>query len=112
MTIPRWGARVGGVRETRAFLESTMPTFSSYQHMLGNTVLEFDGDEAGARTICFNPMVLGGGDSQTQVFFCGLWYRDRLVRTPRGWRIKDRYEERSYIHNMPPELTGGSLTTA
>jgi len=30
------------------------------------------------------------------VFLCGLWYRDEFVRTPQGWRIQHRYEERSY----------------
>jgi hypothetical protein len=39
---------------------------------------------------------------------CGLWYRDVLVRGRAGWRIRDRYEERSYIYNMPPDLRGGT----
>jgi SnoaL-like domain len=102
------GGPRGGVKETRAFLESVMPTFASYQHMLGNTVLEFDGDRARARTICYNPMVLDRGEGENHVFLCGLWYRDLLVSTPEGWRIKDRYEERSYIYNMPSELAGGA----
>jgi ketosteroid isomerase-like protein len=101
------GGPRGGVKATRQFLESVMPTFSSFQHMLGNTVLELDGDRAKARTICYNPMVLDRGENTTHVFICGLWYRDILVRTADGWRIQDRYEERSYIHNMPPELAGG-----
>jgi SnoaL-like domain len=101
------GGPRGSVKETRAFLESTMPMFSSTQHMLGNTVLEFDGDEARARTICHNPMVLDR-EGKPHLFVCGLWYRDLLVRTPDGWRIKDRYEERSYIDNLPPGLPGGS----
>lgn len=100
------GGPRGGVKETRAFLESAMPMFSSFQHMLGNTVLEFEGDTARSRTICFNPMVLPVGEVEPHVFFCGLWYRDQLVRTPDGWRIKDRYEERSYMYNSPPGLPG------
>jgi 3-phenylpropionate/cinnamic acid dioxygenase small subunit len=97
------GGPRGGVKETRAFLESVMPTtFSSYQHMIGNTVLEIEGDTARARSILFNPMVMSG--DEPTVFFVGLWYRDELVRTSDGWRIKDRYEERSYTYNMPPGL--------
>jgi hypothetical protein len=76
--------------------------------MIANTVLELDGDTARARTICHNPMVLDRGEGQTHVFFCGLWYRDVLVRTPQGWRIKDRYEERSYFHNAPPDVTAAA----
>jgi 3-phenylpropionate/cinnamic acid dioxygenase small subunit len=101
------GGPRGSVKETRAFLESTMPMFSSTQHMLGNTVLELDGDEARARTICHNPMVLDR-EGKPHIFVCGLWYRDVLVRTSDGWRIKDRYEERSFIDNLPPGLPGGS----
>src|SRR6516162_10242085 len=52
------GGPRGNVKETRAFLESAMPMFSTTQHMVGNTVLEFDGDQCRARTICHNPMVL------------------------------------------------------
>jgi hypothetical protein len=100
------GGPRGGVKDTRAFLESAMPMFSSFQHMIGNTVLEFDGaDSARSRSICFNPMVFPRGEGgEPQVFFCGLWYRDLLVRTDAGWRIKDRYEERSYMHNTPSEI--------
>lgn len=102
------GGPRGGVKETRAFLESAMPMFSSFQHMIANTVLELDGDTARARTICHNPMVLDRGEGQTHVFFCGLWYRDVLVRTPEGWRIKDRYEERAYFHNAPPDVAAAT----
>ena len=28
---------------------------------------------------------------------CGLWYVDKLVRTPDGWRIKERVEEKVYM---------------
>ena len=98
------GGPRGGVGATRAFLESAMPRFVSYQHLVSNTVIDVDGDRARARTICFNPMVLPQGEDEPHVFFCGLWYRDQLVRTDVGWRIADRYEERSYIYNSPAEV--------
>ena len=46
-------------------------------------------------------MVMPLGDEKVQVFYCGLWYVDELVRTDAGWRIKSRVEEKSYVHNMP-----------
>jgi len=100
------GGPRGGVGETLRFLQEAMPGFLSYQHLVGNTVLDIDGDAATARTICHNPMVLDRGEGRTHVFFCGLWYRDTLVRTARGWRIRERYEERSYVHNFPDDLAG------
>jgi ketosteroid isomerase-like protein len=98
------GGPRGGVRATREFLETVMPTFVSYQHLVANTVLDIEGDTATARTICHNPMVMDLGEGKTHVFYCGLWYRDQLVRTAQGWRIAERYEERSYIHNAPEGL--------
>ena len=99
-----FGGPRGDVASTRAFLETTMPRFASFQHLITNVVVEIDGDEARARTGCINPMVVERPDGEQHVFFCGLWYRDRLQRTPDGWRIADRYEERSYMFNAPPEV--------
>jgi hypothetical protein len=99
------GGSVGDLETTKEFLAKALPNFASYQHMVATSKLTFDGDRASGRTICHNPMVMDVGDGQTHVFFCGLWYRDTFVRTPEGWRIKERYEERSYVHNRPPGLT-------
>jgi hypothetical protein len=30
-----------------------------------------------------------------------LWYIDKFVRTPKGWRISERVEEGCYAHNVP-----------
>ena len=99
------GGTRGNMAETRAFLEKAMPNFQSFQHLIANAVLDFDGpDLVHARTMCHNPMVIGRPDGQTHTFFCGLWYRDTIVRTAQGWRIKDRYEERSYFHNLPADF--------
>ena len=94
------GGSAGNLAETKDFLIKAMPMFSSFQHMVATTKLEFDGDDlAHGKTICHNPMVIDKGDEPPHVFFCGLWYRDTFVRTPAGWRIKDRYEEKSYFFN-------------
>jgi hypothetical protein len=69
--------------------------------MIATKKLVIDGDEATCRTILFNPMVHAMEDGSQQVFFIGLWYRDRLVRTAEGWRIAERYEEVSWMHNVP-----------
>lgn len=97
-----FGGPAGNVKEIRQFLEVTMPNFKSFQHMIGNTVLEFvDENTVKGRTICHNPMVMDIGNDKTHVFYCGLWYVDEIVRTPEGWKIKSRIEEPSYTHNMP-----------
>jgi hypothetical protein len=99
------GGSAGNVAETKDFLTKNMGNFAGFQHMVATTKLEFgEQDEQGrdivrGRTICHNPMVIDKGNGKTHVFFCGLWYRDVFVRTDQGWRIKDRYEEKSYFHN-------------
>lgn len=88
---------MGGIRgtlaEQKAFLSQVMPGFAGFQHLTATSTFDIDGDEARVRTICFNPMVV---TDEQQVLFCGLWYRDLLVRTADGWRIQERHEDRGW----------------
>jgi hypothetical protein len=95
-----FGGPSGSYPEVKAFLETTMPMFSRYYHMISTSKIEIDGDTATGVTICHNPMVMGDGDDET-IFVCGLWYRDKYVRTPQGWRISERVEEKTYMRNWP-----------
>jgi SnoaL-like domain len=99
---------MGGSRRdliaTKEFLAKAMTTFAGFQHMVATSKLSFHGDHATGRTICHNPMVIDRGNRETLVFFCGLWYRDTFVRTAAGWRIKQRYEEKSFFHNLPADF--------
>jgi hypothetical protein len=97
------GGAKGSLTETQDFLRRSMKLFKSFQHMISNFILEIDGDTATARTICHNPMVMDR-DGGEHIFVCGLWYVDKLVRTERGWRIRERVEERCYVDNMPTDL--------
>ena len=91
----------GGLEEIKRFLNEAMPMFKSFQHMIGNTMLEFvDHDTVHGRTICHNPMVFDG-EGPDRVMVCGLWYVDEFVRTDAGWRIARRVEERSFM-DLPP----------
>jgi 3-phenylpropionate/cinnamic acid dioxygenase small subunit len=96
-----FGGSAGNLEETKKFLAEAMPTFRSFQHMVSTSRIEIDGDTAKVKTICHNPMVMPVGDDAVQVFYCGLWYVDDMVRTDAGWRIAKRVEEKSYVHNMP-----------
>ncbi|MCW2627160.1 nuclear transport factor 2 family protein [Mycobacterium sp.] len=84
----------GRFREVKAWLAQVLPNFPAYAHMLGNFDVRIDGDTASSRTICFNPMVLGG--DKNQILFCGLWYEDEFVRTPEGWRMSRRVEAKCF----------------
>ncbi|MGW0158154.1 nuclear transport factor 2 family protein [Mycobacterium sp. NPDC003323] len=84
----------GRYPEVKAWLSQVLPNFPAYAHMLGNFDVTITGDTATARTLCFNPMVLGGEEGQ--VLFCGLWYDDEFVRTAEGWRMTKRVEEKCF----------------
>ena len=88
---------MGGIRgslaEQKEFLASVMPGFAGFQHLTATSTFDIERDVANVRTICFNPMVV---TDEQQVLFCGLWYRDVLVRTPDGWRIRERHEDRGW----------------
>jgi len=90
------GGTRGTLAETKTFLATAMANFAGFQHMIATSKVTLDGDIATGKTICHNPMIVTSAAGETQVFLCGLWYRDEFVRTPDGWRIQHRYEERSY----------------
>jgi len=96
----------GSYAEIKAYLQEALVRFGKYQHMVGNHAITLDGDAATGRLVCFNPMATTADG--THVMFLGLWYEDRYVRTPAGWRIADRREVHAYSHNVP----GGLRTTA
>ena len=100
-----FGGGSGDVETTKKFLAMAMPNFSSFQHMVSTSKITLNGDEATGKTICHNPMVIDKGNGETHVFYCGLWYVDKFVRTPDGWRIKERVEEKSYMHNVPSDFS-------
>jgi hypothetical protein len=84
----------GRFPEVKAWLAQVLPNFPAYAHMLGNFDVRIDGDTASSRTICFNPMVLGG--EQNQILYCGLWYEDEFIRMPDGWRMSRRVETKCF----------------
>ena len=101
--------KLGGVDgkypQIKEWLKPALAYFPHYFHFVGNIDITIEGDQARARTACFNPMdtPLPGGGSQ--VMFLGLFYVDKLVRTPRGWRITERVEEGCFKHNVPAHMS-------
>jgi hypothetical protein len=98
-----FGGPRGTVGEIKAYLAETLAAFPAFQHLVSNPMLQIDGDVATGRTMCFNPMGVARPDGEAgepRMFFCGLWYLDQFVRTGAGWRINERFEEKSWTHNM------------
>lgn len=98
-----FGGSVGKLEETIAYLKRAMVegTFPNSQHLNANLQFTIDGDRASGRVMCFNPMEMTLPDGGNQVFLLGLWYVDEYRRTPQGWRISRRAEEKSWVFNVP-----------
>jgi hypothetical protein len=95
----------GGVRSSVedhiVFMKKALAKIKISQHAISTVLLTVHENEANTRVHCSCPMVVDVGDGKTQVFFQGLWYRHKLVRTPDGWRIKELVEEGYWNHNVP-----------
>lgn len=97
-----YGGAVGNLEEIIKFLNQAMVNvFSNTQHLNANIQIKVDGDNGTGRVMCFNPMELNTPDKGAHVFMLGLWYVDKYVRTEKGWRIKERIEEKSWAFNLP-----------
>ncbi len=104
------GGAAGDVDSTIIFLKSalTESLFPKYQHLNANIQISITGDTAGGRIMCFNPMEASTAESESRIFFLGLWYLDKYVRTRSGWRISKRVEESSWAFNLPDFISLGA----
>ncbi len=89
----------GRYPQIKAWLAETLPAyFERNAHMLGLPAIKLAGDQATARTFCFNPMMLKGDKpgQKPAVMQVGVWYDDEFVRTAAGWRLSRRVEIKCY----------------
>ena len=100
------GGTKGSYPEVRAWLKKALAQFDAMMHLVGNSVVELDGDTARARTYVYNPMGKAGADGHVEFFTVVADYVDQLVRTSEGWRIVERVEEQMFLQGgMPRTLT-------
>jgi 3-phenylpropionate/cinnamic acid dioxygenase small subunit len=93
----------GGPEEVRAWLESVLGRFHSYQHLSSNIEIELESDRARVRTMQYIAVKMEASMG-TRVVFSGIWFRDEVVRTDAGWRIARRHEELAWRHNFPEDF--------
>ncbi|MDO9407709.1 nuclear transport factor 2 family protein [Patulibacter sp.] len=78
-----------GVEEIIAACHRALVGLDSSQHLVGNVEVEVDGDAATASCYLHAQHYLVS-PSGVNTFVVGGTYRDRIVRTPDGWRIEHR----------------------
>lgn len=81
--------RTTGREQLVSMIRSMLGGCGPTQHMLGNFRIEVSGDTASAA--CYIRAVHAGSGPRSDLTY-EIWgeYRDRLVRTDKGWRIADR----------------------
>jgi len=96
----------GGIRgtlpEIQQWLEGALSIFHVVQHLVTNVTVELRGDEATSECYLFNPLGYLRDDGSTEMMYCGGSYRDHLVRTPKGWRIRERVIRPLYLDGRLP----------
>lgn len=78
-------SRADWLARLRPYLEGCGPT----QHLLGNYRIELDGDTAQS-AVYVRAFHVGTRELATTTYEMMGEYRDRLVRTPAGWRSRHR----------------------
>jgi hypothetical protein len=96
----------GGIRgslpEIKEWLAAALSIFSVVQHLVTNVRVEIQANEATAVCYLFNPLGYAIEGGKTEMLYCGGLYRDRFVRTPKGWRIRERVIETLYLDGKLP----------
>ena len=86
------GGRVDGGAGIVGRARGALDQLDASQHLLGNVLVELDDeDEDAATSVCyFQAQHVRAGATGGNTYLIAGSYRDRLVRTSRGWRIAHR----------------------
>jgi ketosteroid isomerase-like protein len=85
-----------GVDRISAFIERALAQCGPTQHLLGSIEVSVQGDTATAN--CYLQAIHVGKQAGYEGKVLTIWgiYRDRLIRTPDGWRIQYRELETTH----------------
>jgi hypothetical protein len=82
------GGIKSGAEEHVAYLKKALSKVLMSQHTISTILVDLNGNEAGVRVHSSCPIVFDMGQNERQVMFQGLWYRESLIRTEGGWKIR------------------------
>ena len=97
------GGKKGPCRPTLAWLDRALAGWPLNTHHITNISLDIRGDRASSRCYFLAPMSRQRGDGSQEVITNAGHYLDELVRTPAGWRIRERIcNQTIMIGQLPP----------
>lgn len=82
-----------------AWLDKGLPFLDGTMHLVGNHLCELAGDEAVAETYGTATHWRAPYDDPRTTFTSGFRYVDHFVRTPTGWRIRERWAVREWARS-------------
>ena len=88
------GGIAGAYPEVKAWLVEVLPPIAEMQHFTTNVELVLDGDTATGTSYTLNVNGMRVASGEVKHMIVGAQYVDRFVRTPDGWRISYRREDR------------------
>ena len=94
-----------GVEWFLEWVAAGMDICKATYHLLGQSLIDLDGDTATGRTYLVAQHV-GKGDYDGALFMIAGWHLDRFARTPDGWRVSERRFEGSWTQGDSRVLTG------
>jgi nitroreductase/3-phenylpropionate/cinnamic acid dioxygenase small subunit len=97
------GGQKGALQPVMAWLARALAPWPLNLHFISNARIEVRGAEATSRCYFHAPMGRREPDGSQHVVTNAGCYRDRLVRTPRGWRIRERICEQVLMVGRLPE---------
>lgn len=92
-----------GAEFTQAMIDEVLETTESLYHLLGQSTIRVDGDEAGAETYFLAAMVSIREDGVTMCNQLGGRFVDALRRDGERWRIERRVVVRDWGVSLPVE---------
>lgn len=96
------GGVTGPYRETLEWLARALSGWPLNLHAISNISIEFAGDTAQSRCLFMAPMGRLKDDGTQDVILNGGHYFDALIKTGKGWRIKERVCEQNIMMGQLP----------
>jgi 3-phenylpropionate/cinnamic acid dioxygenase small subunit len=97
------GGKKGPAKPILAWLHRALEPWPINLHHITNVCIEIDGDRAKSRCYFLAPMGRMKPDGTQEVITNAGYYFDEFVRTPAGWRIRERVcTQTIMIGSLPP----------
>ena len=94
------GTECDGIDAIIKRISSALTRLDASHHLVGSHIVEVDGDQASHRCYLQAQHVLKGTEGGDLWLVAGT-YEDQLIRTPDGWRIKQRILSRVWTEGNP-----------